>query len=473
MEHLSGRLSLQRLIGFDRVLKPEEKRGSIPDAGTIYRNTFRMAWPSALESVLVSLINSVDTIMVGGLGAAAIAAVGITTQPKFVLLVLIFSLNSGVTTVVARRRGEQDAQGANRCLRQTVLLCAVLSTIMAVLGYCLAAPFMQLAGAGEDILGDAVAYFRINMLGFPFMCLGLTINSAQRGAGNTKISMRTNLTANGVNVVLNYLLIGGNFGFPALGVRGAAIATIIGQFVGFLMSVRSVTVHHSFLQLSLRESWAFDRDTMGSVAKISSGAILEQLFMRIGFFAYSKIVAELGTDDIATNQICSNIINLSFSFGDGFSIAVSSLVGQSLGSKRPDLAKIYVKSARRLMTLISLGLCLFFWAGRYSLVRLFTDDPDIIKKGSQIMYIIAIITLIQTAALVYSGCLRGAGDAKFIALMALISIGIIRPISAWIFCYPCGFGLVGAWCAMLLDQCIRWTFNYTRFRSGNWQKIKV
>lgn len=473
MEGSSIRTRLNGLLGFEKTLKQEEVQGQIPATGTIYRNTFNMAWPSALESVLVSLINSIDTIMVGGLGAAAIAAVGITTQPKFVLLVLIFSMNAGVTTVVARRRGEQDARGANRCLRQTVLLCAMLSTVMAVLGFLLASPFMALAGAGDDIIEEAAAYFRITMIGFPFMSLGLTINSAQRGAGNTKISMRTNLTANAVNLVLNYLLIGGNFGFPALGVRGAAIATIIGQFIGFLMSLRSVMVHHSFLQISFRENWWFDRETMGAVAKISSGAVLEQLFMRIGFFTYSKIVAALGTNDIATNQICSNIINLSFSFGDGFSIAVSSLVGQSLGAKRPDMAKIYVKSARRLMTVISLGLCLFFFTGRYKLIQLFTTDPVIVEKGSQIMYLIALITLIQTAALIYSGCLRGAGDARYIALIALISIGIIRPISAWILCYPCGLGLVGAWCSMLLDQCIRWAFNYIRFRSGNWKKIKV
>lgn len=455
------------------MIKQEQIIGDIPPSKEVYRKTFDVAWPSAVESVLVNLINSIDTIMVGSIGASAIAAVGITNQPKFILLALIFSLNIGVTTVIARRRGEQNQQGANRCLRQAIMVCMGLSLLLSCIGFFGARPILSFAGAGQDILDEAVAYFRINMLGFVFMSVGLTINAAQRGAGNTKISMRTNLVANSINLILNYLLIGGNLGFPKMGVQGAALATIIGQLIAFIMSVLSIVKRNSFLVINREDKWNFDQETMSSVLKIASSAVVEQVFMRAGFFIYAKIVAGLGTAAFATHQICMNIIGLSFAFGDGFSTAVTSLVGQSLGANRSDMAQIYVKATKKIMYAISSLLFCIFIFGRAWLVGLFTDDMQIIQQGSQIMYVIAITTVAQTSALVYSGCLRGAGDAKFNAFVAFISIAILRPFNAWLFCYPIGLGLFGAWISLLIDQCIRWICNYLRFRGGYWKQIKV
>ena len=347
------------------------------------------------------------------------------------------------------------------------MISGMISITAAIIAWITAGPLMQFAGAGEDILQQAVDYFRIIMVGFVFNSIGLTINAAQRGAGNTKITMRTNIVANLVNLALNYLLIEGHFGFPRLEVKGAALATIIGQFVALLISVRSVTGKHAiFLNLLTEKHWGFDRETLGSVFKISASAAVEQLFMRIGFFTYSKVVAGLGTMAFATHQICSQVINLSFAFGDGFNIATTSLVGQSLGAKRPDMAKLYVKVSKRMMNIIAILLAVIFFFGRFFIPSIFTDDADIIQSASYVMMVISVITIAQTSNLIYSGCLRGAGDAKYIAMVAFISIGIIRPFAAWLFCYPMGGGLVGAWCSMLLDQVIRCLFAYFRFRGG-------
>ncbi len=176
------------------------------------------------------------------------------------------------------------------------------------------------------------------MAGLIFNSLSMTINAAQRGAGNTRISMRTNLTANLVNVVFNYLLIGGNLGFPRLGVAGAAVATVLGSAVSLGMAIASLLHRDRFLTVLEKEPWRFDGTVLKSLANISSSAFVEQVFMRIGFFIYAKIVASLGTTDFATHQICMNIMSLSFTFGDGLSVASAALVGQSLGAKRPDMA---------------------------------------------------------------------------------------------------------------------------------------
>lgn len=464
---------LTRLLSVRYMLKPNQQVGEIPTSKEVYRNAFGMAWPSALESIFISLIGSIDTMMVGGLGSAAIAAVGITNQPKFILLAMIFSLNVGVTAIVARRKGQQDVEGANRCLRQCLIISLTLAIIMGTIGFIFARPILLFAGAQSDVIDLAAAYFQILMISIIFNAISLTINAAQRGAGNTKISMRTNLAANIVNVIFNYLLIHGIGFFPELGVRGAAIATTIGSMVGCGMSIVSLFHRTKFLDFRQKFSWKIDKKTIQSLISVSGSAMVEQVFMRIGFFSYAKIVASLGTTAFATHQICMNIINFSFAFGDGLSIASSSLVGQSLGEKRPDMAIIYGKTGQRMAFAISTFLFFIFILGRKFLMSLFTDDLQVISLGAIILIIVAFTTHVQTSQVVISGCLRGAGDTKFVALTSFISIAIIRPSLTWLLCFPFGMGLIGAWIGLLIDQALRLVMNFTRFSSGKWTKIEV
>ncbi|MEG0271669.1 MAG: MATE family efflux transporter [Hydrogenoanaerobacterium sp.] len=464
---------IKRFYDTENMIKPEQKLGDLPSTQAAYKRNFGLAWPSALESVLISLVASVDIVMVGVLGPNAISAVGITTQPKYILLSVILSLDIGITALVARRKGENDIVGANRCLKQGIIISATLSLIMTVLGFIFAKDIIRFAGAGNDIIGDATTYFQIILIGNFFASLGLTINAAQRGIGNTKISMRTNVVANIFNIVFDYLLIGGNFGFPHWGVAGAAVATLLGNVAGFVLSVRSVLQHDCFLNLRQNNNWRFDKRTVSGIFKVGSSAMVEQVFMRIGFFSYAKIVAGLGTVAFAAHQICMNILNLSFSFGDGFSVAASSLVGQSLGEKRPDKAIIYAKVGQRFAFTVSVLLSLTFLAGNTLLVQIFSNDPQIIAMSRPLMVIIAITTLGQISTVVLSGCLRGAGDVLYTAWVSLLSIGIIRPLASWVLCYPMGLGLTGAWIGLLLDQMLRLFMVFLRFRGDKWTRVKL
>jgi len=455
------------------MIKPEQKVGDIPESKDIYKATAEIAWPSALEAVLVQLISSVDLIMVGGLGPVAIAAVGLTNQPKFILLAVILSLNIGVTAVIARRRGEHDIDGANKTLRQAILISGVISFILTILGFYYAKPLLLFAGAKADVINSSVTYFRIICIGNFFTSMSLTINAAQRGCGNTKISMKTNIVANLVNLLLNYLLIHGNFGFPALGVKGAAIATAIGNLVAFGMSVKSITYAHGFLDISKKEKWNLDKKTVLTIFNISSSALVEQIFMRVGFFMTTKLIADLGTVAFATHQICMNILSISFSFGDGLGIAAAALIGQSLGAKRTDMAIIYGKTLQRVSATVGFAFIFIFYFGRAFFVSLFTRDQAIIAMGSQILIIVALTSPIQTSQVVITGCLRGAGDTKFVAITSFLSIGLVRPGVTWLFCYPLGMGVFGAWIAFGTDQTLRLIINWSRFLKGQWTKIKV
>lgn len=464
---------LERIYSNKHMIKPEDVIGDIPTDKEVYKTAIDVAWPSALEAVLVQLISSADLIMVGGLGAVAISAVGITTQPRFILLAVIISLNIGVTAVVARRRGEGNREDANKTLRQSLIICVLLSFLLSALGIIYAEPLILFAGAQSDVVASAITYFRIICFGNFFTSLSLTINAAQRGAGNTKISMKTNVAANLVNLVFNYLLIHGHFGFPELGVTGAAIATALGNFVGFLLSLRSITFTHGFLEIKRNQSWKIEKQTITSILNISGSAFVEQVFIRVGFFTTNKLIASLGTVDYATHQICMNLLQISFAFGDGLGIAASALVGQNLGAKRSDIATVYVKSLQRMSLTIGLVFIFVFVLGRSFLVSLYTNDAAVIAAGVNIMLIIAFTAPIQTSNVVISGSLRGAGDTKFVAYTSFISIGIVRPGATWLFCYPLGLGLIGAWFAFGVDQCLRLIINYTRFLKGEWTKIKI
>lgn len=455
------------------MVKPSLRIGELPSTSQAYKTSINMAWPSAVESVLISLISSIDVMMVGRLGSAAISAVGITTQPKFILLAVIITLNAGVTAFVARRRGEKDTLGAVRCLKQALMLCCGLSLVLNILGEIFAPELLKLAGANDDYLADAVIYFRIILIGNFFSCVSLTMNAAQRGFGNTRISMITNCSANLVNVLFNWLLINGIWIFPELGIRGAAIATVIGNIVGFCIALASVLRVSVPLNIRKVRGWSFDKRTMSSVGKVWSSAFVEQIFLRIGFFLYAAMVANLGTTEFATHQVCMQLINISFAFGDGLGVASTSLVGQGLGMKRPDLAILYGKVGQRCALCVGIILSIFFVTLRSQLVGLFSNDPMVIELGSTIVLIIAATCLAQTSQVVISGCLRGAGDSAFVAMTSFISIGVIRTVLSYILCYPLGLGLVGAWLGLFSDQLVRLVLNFIRFAGGKWTKIEL
>lgn len=153
---LSGTSGILKYVSSEHLARKIDFQGPVPSTKEVYRRALNIAWPSAAETVLVSLVGSVDTIMVGGLGPAAIAAVGLTNQPKFILLALINSLNIGVTTVVARRRGQENREGAQKCVRVALMITFTLSLILAILGFVFAEPIMSISGAAADTMQDSI-----------------------------------------------------------------------------------------------------------------------------------------------------------------------------------------------------------------------------------------------------------------------------------------------------------------------------
>lgn len=467
--------AIPKLLLPEHMIKPEQRLSSSSDynAKTMYRTFFRVAWPALLEQVLAGLINFIDSVMVSSVGEEAIAAVGLTNQPRLIFYAVFLALSIAVNAIVARRYGEGDREGANRCLAQILPLALLVSLALCGIAIATAHPMLIFAGAKDDTIDMATSYYKIVMIGTVFSAITLMINAAQRGCGNTRISMITNISANLVNVIFNALLINGLFFFPRLGVTGAAVATMLGNIVSTIIAFASILPKGRFLRFNLRSCLKLYPDYLVLFARIGGGAAVEQVFLRVGFFITAKLVADLGTIPFATHQSCMSIVNLSFTLGDGLGIAASALVGQNLGKCRPDWSMIYGGIAQRIGAVFSVGLFLLFSLGGRMLMTLFSDEEVVIETGRILLFILAFITPAQITQVIFNGCLRGAGDTRYTAMVSLCSVALLRPTATYLLAYPLSFGVVGAWLAMAIDQYTRLVFSFTRFKSGKWSKIKV
>ncbi len=452
--------------------------GDIPTTKNLYKDFMIMAWPAMVESVLMSLVNLVDTMMVSKCGTNAVAAVGITTQPRMIFYAVFFALSIAVTAIVSRRRGQNDREGANACLAQSMGLVAVLGVVLCGTAIVVADPLLRFAGANNDTIVEATSYFRITMFGLMFTAFGMIINAAQRGSGNTKLSMRTNVVANVTNIIFNALLINGIWIFPELGVTGAAVATLIGNIASFVMSLFSLFQKGKYLQFNLKGMIVWNVQQLKVLGKVALGASSEQLIMRVGFFVFAKVIADLGTAEVATHTICMNIMLLSFASGDGLGVAASALIGQNLGKNRPDLAALFAKAGQRVGLLVSFILILVLSFGGGLMIELFADPSDIhytyvTEVGRVLTFFIAAISPGQISQVIYNGALRGAGDTKYVAVTSMVSIGVFRTALAVVLCKFTPLGLYGAWISLFADQYVRLIFSAYRFISGKWKEIHL
>lgn len=439
------------------------------------RATFHMAWPSIVESFFVAFAGLVDSLMVSSLGSYAVAAVGLTTQPKFIGLALFFALNVAISALVARRRGEEKPAQANQILSTAIVFILVAAVISSVLFVMLADPIIHMCGSTPQTHVSAVAYFRIIMGGMIFNCIQMGINSAQRGAGNTKITMRTNVTSNTVNIIFNYLLINGHFGFPALGIHGAALATVLGTVIACIMSILSILNPAGFISLHyiLKNKVLPAMDSFLHLIKVGYSVFFEQLLMRIGFMLTAIMAAKQGTDAMAAHQVGMNIMALSFSFGDGLQAAAVALIGRSLGAGDEELAREYGRICRMFGGLISVCLAVIYFIGAAPLMRLFFAEEHIVAIGVSIMHVIIFVVMFQISQVVYMGCLRGAGDTFYTAAASTVSVTFIRTIGSLLGGYVFGLGIIGIWLGVLADQISRFLFASTRFKKGKWTEIKI
>lgn len=439
------------------------------------RTAMNMAVPAMIESFFVAFAGLIDSLMVSALGSNAVAAVGLTAQPKFMGLSVFLAINVAISALVARRFGENKRREANALLSTALVLICGLSVLLGIVFVVLAPQIMNLCGSTPETHDSAVLYYRIVMGGMIFNCIQMGINSAQRGAGNTKITMRTNITSNTLNIIFNYLLINGHCGFPALGIMGAALATVLGTVVSCIMSVISIMKSDFFVSIPyiIKEKIMPSMCALKNLVKVGYSVFFEQILMRIGFMMTAIMAANQGNAAMAAHQVGMNIMALSFSFGDGLQAAAVALIGRSLGEKKPEKAKEFGRTCQMIGGIISVALAVIYFFGARLLMGLFFEEAEIVGIGVGIMRLIIIIVLFQIRQVIYMGCLRGAGDTLYTAIASTISVTLIRTGVSYLCGYALGWGIAGIWMGVLGDQISRYVFAAMRFKKGKWVQIKI
>lgn len=440
-----------------------------------YKRAIKTAWPAVLESFFIALTGLVDTFMVSALGTSAVSAVGLTTQPKFIGLTTFFSISVAVSAIVARRYGEKNKKSANETLLTALFVSGILCILISALFLRYSDPIIRWSGSNVDTHQDAKEYLDI-IMGFSiFSIISIMINSAQRGSGNTKVAFTTNFASNLVNIIFNYLLIGGNFGFPALGVKGAAIATVLGTVVGMIMSIRSLFVKSSYVRIDyiIKNKIKPTLETAKSIASFGINMFLEMIAMRVGFLATSLIAARLGTDAFAAHNVGMQILSIGFAFADGMQVAAVALAGSSLGAGRKEDAKLYGTICQRIGFGISITLSIVLLLFGKDIFKLFFEDEAVLEYGILISRFVTVIVMAQISQIIYAGCLRAGGDVKYTLFASLISVTLIRTIVTYVLTIPLGMGLMGIWIGVLSDQASRYIFMSTRFKQGKWVEIKI
>lgn len=442
-------------------------------------DVINIAWPILVELLLGALFGMIDMMMLGrisnnSVAAASVAAVGMTNQLLFVGLSLVQALNVGGTAMIARYLGAGKTDKIETTLKHVMLLSMLMLAIpLSIFGIIFTDAIMNFMGAQADTLQVGKNYFRIIMVGFMFQSFNMSISAAMRGIGETKTPMKINLKANFFNVIGNALLIYGLFGFPKLGVTGAGVSTAISHVIACIFLFGNIVRGKSIIRFNIGKPFKLEKGIIYNLVKIGLPASLEQMVLRTGVLLFTKIVAELGTVIYAAHQISLNILSLSFQPGQAFGIAASALVGRSLGSKDFSKAEDYAKETRRIGSMVStfMGIIFFFFGPQ--LVGLYSKDPMIIQNASAALKIIALVQPFQSSQFILAGGLRGAGDTFWPLVSTFIGIILVRVVLAYIFVNILGYGLIGAWMAVFVDQLVRWLFVYMRFRTGKWKYIKI
>lgn len=442
-------------------------------------DTMKITLPVFFELLVSSLFGMVDMMMVGNSGSPAIttpslAAIGITNQMMYIGISMVQALATGGTTMIARYTGAKENEKISPVLKHLLIISAVLLVLPFILTTQLnGKDVMGLIGAKEDAIEIGYRYFKIVTLGFFFQAFNLTVFSAMRGTGDTKNPMKINLSVNLLNVIGNYVLIFGKFGFPRLGVTGAGISTTFSQIAASAIIVIYLIFGKHNLKFKIIEKFSFNKGIIKNLVNIGGPAALEQIIFRVGILVFVRIVSGLGTVVYATHQIGLNILSLSYSPGQAFGIATTTLVGRSLGEKRIDKAEAYIKESNTISLIASGALFIVFFFFGTKLAALYTQDISIISQSESVLKLMAFIQPFQAITFVLSGGLRGAGDTLSTLIVTLVSVVIIRIAAALILVNVLGLGLIGAWIAMFIDQMTRFIGITMRYRKGNWKYIKL
>ena len=453
--------------------------------GQRVRLTLMLCGPAILAQLASVMLEFIDASMVGSLGAEASASIGLISTTTWIFSGFCIALAQGFSVQLAHRVGAGDFFGARSVLRQGLIVVSVFSLLLALLGVVIADPLPRWLGGEAGIRPDASSYFLIYAAFLPFMQIGFYGSSMLECSGEMVLPSVLYIIMCVLDVVFNFLLIfptrlvsvfGADFTMPGagMGVTGAALGTGIAEVIGAALMMWFLLVRNKNLAVvgsGEKGSFIPTRECLAKAFDVTGPMWIQNLVMRGAYVASTLIVAPLGAVAIAANSFA--IIAESFVYMPGYGMgdSATTLVGQSLGAGRKELAR----SFSRITLLLGVGmmsfLAVFMYAFAPQIMALLSVDPDVVALGARCLRLEAFAEAGYAASIVaYAACV-GAGDTKVPTALNFISVWLVRICLALVLVPR--HGLMGYWIAMLVELNVRGLLMVLRISGDKWLKTKL
>jgi len=446
--------------------------------GNIHRSIWTLAVPMILEMAMLSVTQIVDTYWVGKLGSAALAAVTIGMNLRWVMNSLANGLGVGGMAVVARRIGARDKAQADHATWQAVLLAALVSLVLGTLGILLAEPTLRVLGADAEVLAMGVSFLRIVFGGLFTLVLVFVINFLLRGAGEAGLALRVLVLSQGLTVVLEPLLIFGWGPFPALGVDGSAWAGVLGFGAGALFQIAILLSGRARIAINSepRDLWP-DLPLMWRIVKIALPSTVQMTLRSTSRLIILAIICMYGTFATAgfgvANRVANRILLVALIPGFGLGNAAATLVGQNLGAVQPHRAERSAWWVTAYNTGLLAAFAVVFFTFARPLVAFFDPTPEVVDMGAECLRIVAPSLIFSAMGVVLARGFDGAGNtvpAMFVNLLTLW--GLEAPLSYGL-AQGTGLGITGVWVGRALANLANGLLFAFWFRLGRWKRKEV
>lgn len=407
-------------------------------------------------------------LMIGMVSVSALAAVGMSMQFMMIINVLMTLYVVGGNALISRFIGEGRKRRASALLYSLAIFAVVLSVFVTIGGYTGSEGIYRLMGAQEDVVEQGGLYFKIISLGIVVIFIDTLLYNALSAAGDTKNSLYIKLVSTAINAFLNYVLIFGHYGFEAMGIEGAAYATVISYCFNVVAYYILIKKPHSKLNIipiirvkDLIRVW-----------HVGWSAALDRGISSMSFLVFVAIIAAYGTEELAGYQVALRIEGIAFMPGFGFAIAAMALVGQSLGAKNVDRAYNMGVISGRIAYIFMGSVGVFLILFPEFLVGFFTKDKATIAVASYYLILVGVAQIPLAIMFVYSGALRGAGATKTTLKVNVFSLWVFRVIPSYI-AYKMGYGIVAIFVIMNIETLIKGLVYVYIYKKRNWLYTKV
>ena len=436
------------------------------------RAIFLLAVPMILELVMESTFAVVDIYFVGKLGASAVATVGLTETYLFLLYSLAMGLAMAVTAIIARRVGEKNMDDAGTAAVQSIILGVLCSVPFAIAGIFYAKDLLALMGADAWSIEHGYRYTQWMLGGNVVIVLLFVINAIFRGAGDAAIAMRVLWIANGINILLDPLLIFGWGPVPAFGIEGAAIATTVGRGVGVLVQLWTLLKGGKHIQVKVTQLY-WDAKTMFNIVRTSLGGVGQMIVAMTSWIFLMRILADVGSEAVAGSTIALRIMMFTMMPAWGLSNAAATLVGQNLGAGNPDRAESTVWKVGFYNMIFLFVVSVVYFIFNESLMEIFTKDARVIAIGAEWLQILSYSYLVYGWWMVSGAAFNGAGDTKTPTMINLVFFWFIQIPLSYFLAITLDWEHSGVFWGVFISETSVGLFTLWLFSRGKWKTTKV